>query len=76
MKFDATKKIRKMSEKTEKSKRVPTLYVYSLKNFVKQMDLTVTSLDKMCYLRLLPPTVLSDIYRGVSQILSPSRVSR
>lgn len=51
---------------SEKLSKVTSLYVYSLKNFVKQIDLTVTSLDKMCHLRLLPPAILSDIYREVS----------
>lgn len=53
---------------SEKLSKVPSLYVYSLKNFVKQIDLTVTSLDRMCHLRLLPPAILSDIYREVSTV--------
>lgn len=48
--------------------KVPTLYFYSLKHFVQQMDLTVSSLDKMCHLRLLPPAIMSDIYREVKSI--------
>lgn len=51
---------------SEKVSSCPTLYFYSLKRFVNQMDLTVKSLDKMCHLRLLPPAILSDIYREVS----------
>jgi hypothetical protein len=51
-----------MSEK----KNVPTLYFFGLKHFVQQMDLTVTSLNKLSHLRLLPPAILSDIYREVS----------
>lgn len=43
-----------------------SLYYYSLKQFVREMDLTVKNLDKMCHLRLLPPAILSDIYREVS----------
>lgn len=53
---------------SEKLSKVPSLYVFSLKRFVKKIDLTVTSLDKMCHLRLLPPAILSDIYREVSVI--------
>lgn len=55
-----------MSEKL--SSKVPSLYTDSLKYFVKQIDLTVTSLDNMCHLRLLPPAILSDIYREVSTV--------
>jgi hypothetical protein len=51
---------------SEKISSCPSLYIYSLKEFVNQMDLTVKSLDKMQHLRLLPPTILSDIYREVS----------
>lgn len=52
-----------MSERTSK---VASLYSHSLKQFVQQMDLTVKNLDRMCHLRLLPPPILSDIYREVS----------
>lgn len=51
---------------SEKTSSCPSLYFYALKQFVKQMDLTVKSLDKMSHLRLLPPAILSDIYREVS----------
>lgn len=46
--------------------KVPSLYSCSLKHFVLQMDLTVSSLNLMFHLRLLPPAILSDIYREVS----------
>lgn len=63
-KSDSSKtKERKM---TEKISSCPSLYFYSLKRFVREMDLTVKNLDKMCHLRLLPPSILSDIYREVS----------
>lgn len=46
--------------------KVPSLYSCSLKHFVLQMDLSVSSLNLMFHLRLLPPAILSDIYREVS----------
>jgi hypothetical protein len=52
---------------SEKTSTCPSLYFYSLKRFVREMDLTVKCLDKMCHLRLLPPAILSDIYREVSR---------
>lgn len=55
-----------MSERTSK---VGSLYSQSLKKLVKQMDLTVKNLDRMCHLRLLPPAILSDIYREVSPLI-------
>ncbi|KAG5683924.1 hypothetical protein PVAND_013182 [Polypedilum vanderplanki] len=46
---------------------VPSLYSTALKRFVKTLDLTVKNLNSVHNLRLLPASILSDIYCAMAE---------
>lgn len=59
----------KMMNSGNNNYEIHSLYHYSLRKFVNEINLRVKNSDRMKQIRMLPPRISSDIYKQVSLIL-------